>query len=210
MQTWLVVMRSPFRLVREIGVKASLAFHLLIGGMILSSLAHPLAILLVAHALHDLLGDRPLTTNENTLLAIDLFNVLGSYWIFRQMGMKRMTHQERRAIGWRQWALPVYWLALSLAAWRALPDLIARPFFWAKTPHIPAAQDMEEEETGAGSGNRTRAFSLGSSNQINLYMHIIAKQPFSQLYRINGLRGGCKTKKPTGSLHLAFHLHGSS
>ncbi|PZU21990.1 MAG: glycosyl transferase [Shinella sp.] len=162
MQTWLVVMRSPFRLVREIGVKASLAFHLLIGGMILSSLAHPLAILLVAHALHDLLGDRPLTTNENTLLAIDLFNVLGSYWIFRQMGMKRMTRQERRAIGWRQWALPVYWLALSLAAWRALPDLIARPFFWAKTPHIPAAQDMEEEETGAGSGNRTRAFSLGS------------------------------------------------
>ena len=162
LQTWLVVMRAPFRLVREIGLKASLTFHLLIGGMILSSLAHPLAILLVANALHDLFSDRPLTTNENALLAIDLFNVLGSYWIFRQMGMKRMTRQERRAIGWRQWALPLYWLALSLAAWRALPDLIARPFFWAKTPHTPALHDMEEEEAGAGSGNRTRAFSLGS------------------------------------------------
>lgn len=142
LQTWLVVMRAPFTLVREIGLKASFSFHLLIGGMILSSLAHPLAILLVANALHDLLGERPLTANENALLSIDLFNVIGSYWIFRQMGMKRMTRQERLAIGWRQWALPVYWLALSLAAWRALPDLVARPFFWSKTPHAPA---MNEE-----------------------------------------------------------------
>lgn len=140
MQTWLVVMRAPLTLFREIGVAASLTFHLLIGGMILSSLAHPLAILLVVNALQDLFGGRTPTGMDRAFLAIDLFNVLGSYWIFRQMGMRRMTQQERRAIGWRQLALPLYWLALSFAAWRALPDLVTKPFFWSKTPHKPAEE----------------------------------------------------------------------
>ncbi|MCX8995987.1 glycosyltransferase [Rhizobiaceae bacterium BDR2-2] len=139
MQTWLVMMRAPFALPREIGLKASLVFHLLIGGMLLSSLAHPLIIVLVVHTLHDLIGGHPLTGMERIILAVDIFNVLGSYWIIRQMGMKRMTARERRAVGWRQLLLPFYWLALSFAAWRALPELVRRPFFWRKTPHAPAS-----------------------------------------------------------------------
>lgn len=138
MQTWLVMMRAPLALTREIGFKASLSFHLIIGGMVFSSLAHPLAILLVVNATQDLMSGRPLTGADNGLLAIDLFNVIGGYWIFRQMGMKRMTRTERQAVGWRQLALPLYWLTLSLAAWRALPDLVTKPYFWAKTPHAPS------------------------------------------------------------------------
>lgn len=140
-QTWLVTMRAPLALTREIGFKASVAFHLLVGGLILSSLVHPLIVVLVANAVPGLLSGRAPEGREALLLAIDTFNILGSYWIFRQMGMKRMTAQERRAVGWRQLALPLYWLALSFAAWRALPELVRKPFFWSKTPHEPSGAE---------------------------------------------------------------------
>jgi hypothetical protein len=32
-------------------------------------------------------------------------------------------------------ALPVYWLLISVAGWRALYQLILDPFRWEKTPH---------------------------------------------------------------------------
>jgi hypothetical protein len=31
--------------------------------------------------------------------------------------------------------MPVYWLLLSVAAWRALFQLIFRPYAWEKTEH---------------------------------------------------------------------------
>jgi len=31
--------------------------------------------------------------------------------------------------------MPLYWLLISLAAYRALLQLITRPFYWEKTEH---------------------------------------------------------------------------
>jgi hypothetical protein len=31
--------------------------------------------------------------------------------------------------------MPVYWLLLSIAAWRALYQLVADPYVWEKTEH---------------------------------------------------------------------------
>src|SRR6185437_5600931 len=42
MQTWLVHMRSPYRLVRELGVPGFIAFQLVVGGSALAALVHPL------------------------------------------------------------------------------------------------------------------------------------------------------------------------
>lgn len=138
-QTWLVTMRAPLVLRRELGTGAWIVFHLLIGGMILSSLIHPLIIAALAMAILSLLdGSSATMGREGLLLLIDSFNILGSYIIMRQMGMKPMSRSERRAIGWRQLALPAYWLALSLAAWRGLHELTSRPFLWRKTPHEPS------------------------------------------------------------------------
>ncbi len=41
MQTYLVHMRAPSRLMRELGVRRFLGFQVLIGGPILSALVHP-------------------------------------------------------------------------------------------------------------------------------------------------------------------------
>lgn len=33
------------------------------------------------------------------------------------------------------WSIPFYWLLLSLAAWRAVAELVRRPYHWEKTAH---------------------------------------------------------------------------
>jgi glycosyltransferase XagB len=49
-----------------------------------------------------------------------------------------MTPAEKKG-SWRHLALvPVYWVGLSVAGWRALWHLMRQPFEWEKTPHAVA------------------------------------------------------------------------
>src|SRR5436305_11291340 len=51
MQTWLVHMRHPLRLARELGLGGFLTFQLVVGGTVLSALVHPLFIAMFSYAL---------------------------------------------------------------------------------------------------------------------------------------------------------------
>ncbi|WP_421590790.1 glycosyltransferase family 2 protein [Shinella sp. M27] len=140
LQTWLVLMRRPSRLARDMGLWPCFVFQVLIGGLILSSLAHPLLIVYVGMIAWQLFGQSAHVAGpfELTLVAMDIVNIFGSYAIFVALGRAGMTPEERRATG-RRWALtPVYWLLMSLAAWRAVRELRNNPFFWNKTAHRPA------------------------------------------------------------------------
>lgn len=144
LQTWLVLMRRPSQLVRDMGLWPCFVFQVLIGGLILSSLAHPLLIVYVGMLTWQLSGQSAHTAEALglTLIAADIVNIFGSYAIFVALGRAGMTQQERRATG-RRWALtPVYWLLMSLAAWRAVRELRSNPFFWNKTAHRPAQTTM--------------------------------------------------------------------
>ncbi len=139
LQTWLVMMRSPRTLMMEMGVGAFLVFQLLIGGMLIASLAHPwLIVLLLSTATYLMLGFPPPGTREALLFLIDMANMLASYGLFLLLGKKAMHRDERRSVGWRWIAVPLYWLMISIAAWRAVFQLPFKPFFWDKTPHLPA------------------------------------------------------------------------
>lgn len=139
MQTWLVVMREPVSAWRQMGAAGFIAFQLLIGGMLLSSLCHPLLFVFVTMAVLSMLGkpagDVPLA--DHLLLAVDVGNILGSYAAFLALGATAMILHERKLIGWRWAVIPLYWMLISLAAWKALIELRFRPFFWKKTPHKP-------------------------------------------------------------------------
>lgn len=153
LQTWLVVMRHPSRLVKEMGLGASLVFQVLIGGLILSSLAHPLIIAYLGLITWSLFFQQAhlVGTLELTLFAIDIANIFGSYAVFVALGRAGMTSDERAAVG-RKWMLtPAYWLLISRAAWRAVGELRSNPFFWNKTAHRPA-QTKVEPQTPANAG----------------------------------------------------------
>ncbi len=137
LQTWLVLTRNPVDAARQMGSRGTLAFHLLIGGMLASALLHPLILVFIAIGIARLASE-PLSampTQVLALFAIDCLNVIGSYMIFLKLGMGSMIGQERRRIGWRWVAVPMYWFMSSYAAWKALNELRTNPFFWKKTPH---------------------------------------------------------------------------
>jgi glycosyltransferase XagB len=139
LQTWLVLMRDPARLLRELGALPFVTFQLLVGGMLVSALLHPLIFLFLwlgASALLDApKDDLPLGTLS--LFVMDFVNILGSYLIFLGLGVGSMIDHEKRLLGWRWIFVPFYWLMISLASWRAVIELKTKPFHWNKTPHRP-------------------------------------------------------------------------
>ncbi|MGH9099395.1 MAG: glycosyltransferase, partial [Acidimicrobiales bacterium] len=134
MQTTLVHLRHPLRLLRSVGWRQSLSFALLIGGTPLSFLAFlPLyAVFFVCLAfspsqLASVLSGWVLWVSVASFL---LGNVLMVY--VSMMGVfKRRRH--RLVL----WALlnPCYWVLHSLAAYKALAQLVLRPHYWEKTAH---------------------------------------------------------------------------
>lgn len=139
-------------LFREMGPGAFLNFQLLIGGMLLSSLLHPLIVVLLTIDVRAMMeapvGDLPLSAV--LLFAVDLANILGSYLVFVALGLNVMTDHEKRLVGWRWVGIPLYWLMTSHAAWRAIIELKLKPFHWNKTPHRPSGRAKAERQDGEG------------------------------------------------------------
>jgi glycosyltransferase XagB len=141
LQTWLVMTRHPVATTRQMGLSAMLVFHLLIGGMLISALAHPLVLLFFGSTLFTLFTTPmiEIPVSKLALFAIDTVNVFGSYATFLALGVGSMIGREKQMVGWRWVGVPVHWFMSSYAAWRAFNELRTNPFFWKKTPHRPAS-----------------------------------------------------------------------
>lgn len=159
LQTWLVVMRDPGRARREMGTGAFIVFQLLIGGMLISSLGHPAILVFVIASAAAMLHSPAESIHplKNVLFGVDAMNIFGSYTIFLGLGVSAMIEYERRLLGWRWFAIPVYWMMVSYAAWRATFELKARPFFWNKTPHEPRPVTMPATATAADTADHPGA-----------------------------------------------------
>jgi cellulose synthase/poly-beta-1,6-N-acetylglucosamine synthase-like glycosyltransferase len=132
LQTWLVHMRSPLRLAGELGLPGFLVFHLLVGGTVLAALIHvPFAAWL---------GWKMATVSPDdswslTLLGFEAATLLSGYAVSAMLGLIGLYRRRLFACAWVLLLMPVYWLLLSLAAWRALYQLLSDPYGWEKTEH---------------------------------------------------------------------------
>lgn len=134
MQTLLVHWRQPRQLVRQVGWSGTFALTLMLGGGLASALMHPffLFTLLVGWWSDDG-GARSISASILTSFGVSVFVVgYGAAVASTVLGMRR-----RRIPGlWKVLPLiPVYWVLLSCAAWRALIQLILDPQRWEKTEH---------------------------------------------------------------------------
>jgi cellulose synthase/poly-beta-1,6-N-acetylglucosamine synthase-like glycosyltransferase len=146
MQTLLVHNQAPGELLRDLGWRRFIAFEIMGGSMVLSSLLHTVFLLslLINVMLHG---------------SIDLFPADGWGWISAGVlavgyggalalvvsGVLRLGRADLLPV---QLLLPVYWLLHSVAAIRAAIDLIRRPHFWAKTEHGLTAMRRRHEAPG--------------------------------------------------------------
>ena len=134
-QTYLVHMRSPLRLLRRIGLTNWLHFHLLIGGTPLCQLVNPIYWLL---ALLWLLV-RPVGLDAYfpgpifAMAAVCLFagNFVFAYTCGIACVRRGLGHLTKYAL-----AMPFYWALMSVAAWKGTLQLFTRPHHWEKTKHF--------------------------------------------------------------------------
>lgn len=133
--TWLVHMREPALLARQLPVLSFVVTQILFAGMVLSSLLHLVLILLLFGLGIQVAFDLPMELWQSYLVAFDVFSMLLGYGSFLLLGWIVLKPQDRHDF----WKLclftPVYWTMLSWAAWCALFELWRRPHHWAKTPH---------------------------------------------------------------------------
>lgn len=136
MQTWLVHMRRPRRLWRELGARRFFGFQAQTGGVILSALVHPLFLAIVAI---DAAAGTLFTSGDGIGAAIlrwmALLNLIASYGVTMALGGAAVAARGRARLAIHAVLLPVYWLAISFAAYRALWQLFRAPYYWEKTMH---------------------------------------------------------------------------
>ena len=133
MQTWLVHMRRPGRLVRDLRPGGALAVQLFLACNVLAALVHPI----FAAALgYSLLAGAPLTTVTSfTSWPIFAATFLCGYASTIPLDLIGLKRRRLLGHGWVLVLTPFYWFLLSLAAWRALIQLICDPQRWEKTEH---------------------------------------------------------------------------
>ena len=132
MQTWLVHKRRPHLLLRQLGIAGAVAFQLLFAANVLAALIHPAFVAGLAYALLVLPKPWAIAIISHPAFAATLLSGYAATIVLGLIGLKR-----RRLLG-HAWVLiltPLYWLLLSLAAWRALFQLLCDPQRWEKTEH---------------------------------------------------------------------------
>ncbi len=137
LQTWLVHMREPRLLLRELGPGSFVVFQIVCAGMVLSALAHPFLFLSgIAIALELILAGS-IGNLRAALLAVDVVTICCGYASFILLGWRNLRFREKFGV-WRLMLFtPLYWMLMSLAAWRAVWQLWRKPHLWEKTPHRP-------------------------------------------------------------------------
>jgi hypothetical protein len=103
--------------------------------LIASAIVHPFLVVTAAIIATDIALQKPLSTWQSAMLIVDLSNIACGYASFLLLGWQSLTKLERKAFWKVVLFTPVYWMIMSLAAWRAVIQLWLRPHHWEKTPH---------------------------------------------------------------------------
>lgn len=138
MQTYLVHMRHPVKLWRQLGPRAFCDFQVLVGGSALMLLFNPLmwalTVAYLASGSTTLAGEIrslfPPIVYYPSLLCFVAGNFLffyASLYVCVRHGYHALTRYALLS--------PVYWLLMSAGAWAGFISLLRNPHYWAKTEH---------------------------------------------------------------------------
>jgi cellulose synthase/poly-beta-1,6-N-acetylglucosamine synthase-like glycosyltransferase len=133
-QTWLVHMRHPLKLMDQIGFRSWISFQMIIGGTFVGFLLNPIYWLLTtswilteAHFIQQIF---PGYVYYAGAVGLFLGNFVFTY--INVAGVMRRGHHDLV-----KYALlsPLYWALMSIGAWKGFLQLFYRPYYWEKTVH---------------------------------------------------------------------------
>lgn len=156
MQTYMVHARQPVRTARELGFVRFAGMHILMGGLILSALVHPWFYALLA--LDGVCGI--LSAAEYALPPvfwwIGVFNLVSGYVTGVGLGCVAVAGRGRWRLAASALFMPLYWLLISAAAYRALAQLVTAPYRWEKTEHKARTPTSAASPASAAAAYRVR------------------------------------------------------
>jgi hypothetical protein len=171
MQTWLVHMREPRRALRDLGWPGFIAFQLMIGGSALAAIVHPIFLIFVGRWL---LSGQPVITDaegwDDVFVWLAGIVLAFGYAVSGFIGYVGLARRNLHSAARTLIFTPIHWILLSIAAWRALLQLIHEPYKWEKTEHglaknsrfatmnPPSAVPQPLTDTAAGQRRRPQRY----------------------------------------------------
>jgi len=145
MQTWLVHMRHPLKLLKELGLKGFVGYQAMVLGTPLLPLINPVFWFLMIMWIFTKAGwIQNLFPGAFYYSAVILFlvgnfmftytNIIGMYSVIRDCVLKKRQEFSYSIIKYALFT-PIYWILMSIAAYKALFQLVKNPFYWEKTHH---------------------------------------------------------------------------
>jgi cellulose synthase/poly-beta-1,6-N-acetylglucosamine synthase-like glycosyltransferase len=138
MQTYLVHMRHPRLLWKQLGLRGFVDFQILVGGSSLALLLNPLMWMLTALYLAEKgthVGSVIETLFPAALYYPALFSLVVLNFILFYCNAYVCVRHNYIDLTRYTVLTPVYWMLMSVGAWVGLFSLIRNPFYWAKTEH---------------------------------------------------------------------------
>ena len=147
LQTWLVHMRSPRSLLRDVGFGGFVRFNLFVGGTPLLALLNPISwtLLVLWFVLQPqfIVDIMPWPVYYTGLFGWIVGNSLFYYLNLTVAYELRLRGVIKAAL-----LLPLYWVMMSIAAVKAAVQLIFNPSYWEKTHHGLSRQQPAAETSG--------------------------------------------------------------
>ena len=142
-QTWFVHMRRPQDIINTSGWSGFLSVQLFIAGNVFSALINPIlwsvfALWLVTHA------GAISAAFPGPLLGLNIFALTVGNLFFILLAVIAPLKRGWRRLSWSGLTAPFYWLLASLAAYKAVWQLIFRPHYWEKTDHVISEEAMAQ------------------------------------------------------------------
>ncbi|RQD68575.1 MAG: glycosyl transferase, partial [Halanaerobium sp. MSAO_Bac5] len=137
--------RQPLKFIQKVGFRGWFTLQIFIGGSVLTHLVAPFFWFLF---IFWLLSGTPYFGEfyYGTLLQISLLNLL--FGNFLGIYLATIAVFKRKYYSLIIYALlnPIYYLLQSAAAWKALYQLFANPFYWEKTQHGLTSKEVNEND----------------------------------------------------------------
>jgi cellulose synthase/poly-beta-1,6-N-acetylglucosamine synthase-like glycosyltransferase len=134
LQTWLVHMRHPRRLLRELGVGGFIGFNLFVGGTPLLAFLNPIfwtmAVVWFLAAPPFIAALFPSWLYYAAIVSLVVGNAT---FFYTSLVSARLTGRPGLVLA--ALLVPAYWVMMSTAAVKAVAQLVSSPSFWEKTMH---------------------------------------------------------------------------
>lgn len=154
-QTWLVHLRNPRQLYRELGWRGFLGFNLFVGGTPLLSLLNPIfwGMTLIFFLSKQGPGDTSFPASAiEALFPAPWYYLALLCWLIGNVAIIYMSVLSMRAAGRPELVVaallsPIYWVMMAVAAIKACVQLVYQPSFWEKTTHGLFVDTYNDDQT---------------------------------------------------------------